>query len=323
MEQQKISVIVPVYKVEAYLDRCIQSIVGQSYNNLEIILVDDGSPDNCPSLCDAWAAKDSRIKVIHKENGGLSDARNAGLSVSSGTYIAFVDSDDLIAPTMMEQLLAALKQEGADIAECNYTLFTNELPAEEDSDHKKAVGYEIKEAMLSLLDEHTFKYTVWNKLYCREIFHSLQFEVGRLHEDVFFTYQAFGLCKRVAKIETSLYYYRQRIGSIMGSEFSVRNLDSLEARKRQYLYMKANFPELSGKAQSQVLGNCLYLGQKALYCSDSTVVKEAIRRIRPLFDEIYAAQDIQENKKQKMWYCVAKWNFQGCCLIRNRLKIGL
>lgn len=322
MKSKIISVIIPVYKVEQYLNQCIASVTRQTYQQLEILLVNDGSPDRCGMMCDEWAKRDQRIKVIHKENGGLSDARNAGLNAARGAYIAFVDSDDLIAPTMMEQLLDALEYESADIAECNYTLFTNEPLAKDNSDYKKVVGYGVKEAMHLLLNEHTFKYTVWNKLYRREIFQSLQFEIGKLHEDVFFTYQAFGLCHRIAKIEDSLYYYRQRSDSIMGSEFSVRNLDSLEARKCQYFYIKANFPELSSKAQSQVLGNCLYLGQKALRCSDSVVIKEAMQYIRPLFDEIYMDQVIQENMKQKMWYCVAKWNFQGCCLIRNKLKVG-
>lgn len=320
---ETISVIIPVYKVEQYLNQCVLSVTKQSYHQLEILLVDDGSPDQCGMMCDEWAKKDQRIKVIHKENGGLSDARNAGLNASRGTYIAFVDSDDFIAPTMMEELLTALRQEKAYISECNYTCFTDSLPKEDNKVHKQTTGYTAEEALSLLLDEHTFKYTVWNKLYRREIFRSLRFEIGKLHEDVFFTYQAFGISERIAKIENPLYFYRQRSGSIMGSEFSVRNLDSLEARKQQYLYMKNNFPALSEKAQSQVLRNCLYLGQKALNGSDAAVAKKVIKRIRPLFDEIYMSQPIQDSKKQKMWYYAAKRNFRRCCIIRNRLKIGL
>lgn len=320
---ETISVIIPVYRVEQYLDQCIASVTKQTYQQLEILLVDDGSPDQCGMMCDRWAKMDHRIKVIHKENGGLSEARNAGLDAANGAYISFVDSDDCIAPTMMEQLLAALKQESADIAECNYSIFRNELPAEDDANYKMTTGYDMAEAMSLLLDERTFKYPVWNKLYRKEIFHSLRFETGKLHEDVFLTYQAFGLCKRLVKIETSLYYYRQRSGSIMESKFSVRNLDSLEARKKQFFYLKKNLPELSGKAQSQLLGNCLYLGQKALRNPDSAVTEDVIKRIRILFDEAYEIQHIQGNKQQKIWFCIAKRNFMGCCLMRNRLRIGL
>ena len=113
-----ISVIVPIYNVEKYVNKCVGSIVNQTYTNLEIILVDDGSPDRCPEICDEWAKKDSRIKVIHKKNGGLSDARNAGMKIASGDYIAFVDSDDWIAPEMYERLLMAIKNDNSDIAAC-------------------------------------------------------------------------------------------------------------------------------------------------------------------------------------------------------------
>lgn len=318
-----ISVIIPVYKVEQYLEQCIVSVTRQTYQQLEILLVDDGSPDRCGTICDEWAKRDRRIKVIHKENGGLSDARNAGLKVASGTFIAFVDSDDFIMPTMLEQLLVALEQENAEIAECDYITFSEEVPEKGVLIRKKTVGYEMKEAMSFLLDEYKFKYTVWNKLYRREIFNCLQFEVGKIHEDVFFTYQAFGICKRVAKVEDALYCYRKRSGSIMESEISLRNLDSLEARMHQYYYIKTNFPDLSGKAQAQMLGNCLYLGQKALRCSDPAIAEKMIRQIRPLYDEGFARQTVQASKKQKMWYYIAKWNFRGCCLIRNRLRIGL
>ena len=122
-----ISVIVPVYKVEAYLDRCVQSIVDQTYTNLEIILVDDGSPDRCPQMCDEWAKRDARIRVIHKPNGGGAQARNVGLERASGEYIAFVDSDDYLLPGMYEALLCALMQTNCDIAECDYYVVNSDV----------------------------------------------------------------------------------------------------------------------------------------------------------------------------------------------------
>ena len=122
MKQPLISIIVPVYKVENYLDRCVQSLVDQTWSNLEIILVDDGSPDNCGAMCDAWAARDNRIKVIHKENGGLSDARNAGMAIASGTYMGFVDSDDYISSDMYQLLYDRMAADGSDIAACGVEL---------------------------------------------------------------------------------------------------------------------------------------------------------------------------------------------------------
>lgn len=318
-----ISVIIPVYKVENYLEKCIVSVVEQTYRTLEIILVDDGSPDRCGAICDEWEKKDKRIKVIHKSNSGLSDARNYGLDIAQGTYIVFVDSDDLIAPTMIEKMFVTAQKHEADIVECKYFCFTDILPEKEKREAETSTVYTSEEALSLLLDESVFKYTVWNKLYCRNIFETLRFEVGKLHEDVFFTYQAFGISKRIIKIEDCLYYYRQRSGSIMGSGFSIRNLDSMEARKRQYYYMKENYPELSGKAQSQLMGNCLYFGQKAVLCLAPEEREEALQIILDVYDETYNPQPIHESKKQKFWYALAKWNFRFCCKIRNWLKIGL
>lgn len=290
--------------------------------------MDDGSPDHCGEICDKWAEKDSRIRVIHKKNGGLSDARNSGLTAASGEFVAFVDSDDLIASTMMEELLSVLVEKRADIVECNYVCFTSENEQDLKNNINNISGeqtdsYTPKAALSLLIESSTFKYTVWNKIYRRDIFDTLRFEVGKLHEDVFFTYQAFGSCRIIAKIEKPLYFYRQRSGSIMGSPFSFRSLDSLEARKRQYFFIKENYPELSGKAQSQMLGNCLYLGQKALRDSEPEVVKETMLHMQLLFNEVYTDQVVQENKKQKIWYCMARKNLKLCCALRNQLRIGL
>lgn len=318
-----ISVIIPVYKVEDYLEQCIKSVVEQTYRTLEIILVDDGSPDRCGAICDEWEKKDKRIKVIHKKNGGLSDARNYGLDTAQGVYVVFIDSDDLVEPTMIERLFAASQKHEADIVECNYSCFTDVLPEKENRESETSTVYTAEKALSLLLNESVFKYTVWNKLYRRTIFDTLRFEVGKLHEDVFFTYQAFGICKRIIKIDDCLYYYRQRSGSIMGSDFSIRNLDSIEARKRQYYYIKENYPEIASKAQSQVMGNCLYFGQKATLCLAPEAREEVFQIILDIYDECYNSQPIHESKKQKFWYVLAKWNFRFCCKIRNWLKIGL
>ena len=162
-----ISVIIPIYNVEAYLDECIASVIAQTYSNLEIILVDDGSPDNCPQMCDEWAAKDSRIRVIHKENGGLSDARNAGIDIATGEYIAFVDSDDWIEPEMYEIMLAALKNENADICACNIlSCFPERRNAWGCEEYTVGGSAEI----LSLLYRDTaYPVSALNKLYHRKL----------------------------------------------------------------------------------------------------------------------------------------------------------
>lgn len=241
MERRKtISIIVPVYKVEEYLDCCIQSIVDQTYRDLEIILVDDGSPDGCGAMCDAWAEKDGRIKVIHKENGGLSDARNAGLEMAEGKYIAFVDSDDWIRPEMYEKLLAAMEKEKADISACN---ILSCFP-----DGESAYGcdeYTVgdPEKILSMLYDDT-KYPVcaWNKLYRRELWDALRFPVGKICEDAFTTYRLVDKARKIVQIPEALYCYRIRESSIMTSEFSAKRMDEEEAWRCNYEFVKQRYP---------------------------------------------------------------------------------
>ena len=175
--QPKISVIVPVYKVENFLDRCVESIVGQTYENLEIILVDDGSPDNCPALCDAAAAKDARIRVIHQKNGGLSAARNAGLDAARGAWIGFVDSDDYIAPEMYEVLYQAVQSTGADLALCDYAEVDETgapcLPPYTGLAQRIFTGRELLKRATN-----TMAQPAWNKLYRRAIFAQLRYPEG-------------------------------------------------------------------------------------------------------------------------------------------------
>lgn len=318
-----ISVIVPVYKVEKYLNQCIKSIVMQSYKNLEILLIDDGSPDRCGLICDEWKKRDMRIKVIHKENEGLSKARNDGLNMSKGKYIVFVDSDDLIAPKMIEILFLTLKQKNADIVECDYLCFSDSILIRNQKRISASVTYSTEEALSLLLDEEVLKYTVWNKLYRKEVLRHLRFEVGKIHEDVFFTYQAIGASRKIVKVNDCLYYYRQRSGSIMNIGFSIQSLDSLEARKRQYFYIKENYPLLSMKAQSKMLENCLYFGQKVLLNLNSKEKNKAFHIIKVMFDEIYMSRPVRNSILKRIWYMFAKTNLLLCCRIRNIMKIGI
>lgn len=324
-ESPLISVIIPVYKVEKYLDACVGSVVDQTYKNLEIILVDDGSPDRCPAMCDAWAEKDARIRVIHKKNGGLSDARNAGLKIAAGGYVSFVDSDDFTEKSMTKKLLFACEKYDADVAECGYLEFEKE---EETFHALKSEMPEVivkgpAEALNDLLDESTFKVVAWNKLYRKELFKGLGFETGRQHEDVFFTYRAFGASRRVAKVEEPLYAYRKRDDSIMGNQFSLKNLDAAEACRRRYYYMLENYPKLAAKAQARALGLSIYLAQQAMREAEGETAETAVRELKLLYDGMYRARDIEDSAKQKFWYRFAKRDFSGCCRVRNLLKIGI
>lgn len=240
-----ISVIIPIYKVEEYLDECVASIVTQTHKNLEIILVDDGSPDNCPQMCDNWAAKDSRIRVIHKPNGGLSDARNAGIDAATGEYIAFVDSDDFIKPDMLEKLYTAIQKEKADIAACGI------LNCE--GDRRTAWGCRdfagSSEQILALLyDDAAYPVAAWNKLYRRSCWETLRFPVGKTCEDAFTTYRLVHNAKRIVMISEALYCYRIRPGSIMTSAFSLKKMDEEEAWRCNYQFVEKHHPKLKNAA---------------------------------------------------------------------------
>ena len=194
----------PIYKVEPYLRRAIDSIIKQSYSNLEIILVDDGSPDKCGEICDEYGLLDDRIKVIHKENGGLSDARNAGLDIAAGEYIAFVDSDDYIAGDYVETLLAALNEHDADVAMCAYAV-TSSLEydgsifeAGHDDDKKRDGAIEVcsrEELLKNLYDANhcdaTYFIVAWNKLYKASLWEGIRFPKGKIHEDEATTYKIY------------------------------------------------------------------------------------------------------------------------------------
>ena len=227
-KQPEISIIVPVYKTERFLDACIRSILGQTFADFELILVDDGSPDNCPALCDAVAAKDSRIRVVHQKNRGLSGARNAGLDTARGEWIAFVDSDDTITPDYCAKLYTAVQDTGARIAVCNYRQVDETLvPIKEQYLH---VRREVMTPEQALEHSTLLPYmVVWNKLYHKSIFEGLRFAEGKLNEDTMLIAYAYEKADRIANIPDALYLYRKVAGSIVNSKITLCNLDRVEA----------------------------------------------------------------------------------------------
>lgn len=226
-----ISIIVPVYKVEPYLRRCVDSILAQTYTDFELILVDDGSPDNCGAICDEYAAKDSRIRVIHQENGGLSAARNAGLDVAAGEYITFVDSDDLLLDTYLEMLFDTIHTKGADISVCDIIKFSNDEQLKIESDNQTSVAtMSGRDACASIYKmDGIVPVMAWGKLYKRELFDGIRYPVGKIHEDDATTPKLLYNAKSVVLISNQLYLYRQREGSIMSEMFSTKRFDALYA----------------------------------------------------------------------------------------------
>lgn len=257
-----ISVIVPVYKVEQYLDQCIRSIVEQTYRNLEIILVDDGSPDNCGAICDAWAAKDERIRVIHQNNSGGGAARNAALDAASGELISFVDSDDYISRDMLEYLYSLLKL-GADIAECGYlqTEDDNAVFGEKAGD---PAFYTAEEAMACHIQDTVFRQLIWNKLYRREVVGDTRFPVGTRIDDEFFTYRLLAGAKRLVRSDKVCYAYRQQAGSVMHQKNLVKIRESIAAKRQRLEFICCHMPQLEQEAKVELFLTCIYCLQTYL-----------------------------------------------------------
>lgn len=226
-----ISVIVPVYNVEKYLNECVDSILAQTYTDFELILVDDGSPDNCGAICDEYAASDSRIRVIHQKNGGLSAARNTGLDIAKGEYVTFVDSDDLVCKTYLECLLQALLAEQADISACDMVTFADgEAPTLVEKRQAPAEVMTGRDACLSIYRmDGKVPVMAWGKLYRTSLFAGVRYPVGRIHEDDATTPRVLYCAEKVVLLSDCLYLYRQRAGSIMSSTFSAKRFDIMLA----------------------------------------------------------------------------------------------
>ena len=231
-EKPLLSIIVPVYDVENYLQKCIDSILAQTLTDFELILVEDGSPDNCPALCDA-AAKDARVRVLHQKNGGLSAARNAGLDAARGEWIGFVDSDDYIAPEMYETLYKAVQSTGADLALCDYVK-VDENGALCTQTHVAVPQKSLTGRELLQKAYWTTVQIAWNKLYRRSLFAQLRYPVGKLNEDFFVIPEICLNTQRAVVVPEVLYYYVQRSDSIMGKSRTLRHYDGAEAAQHYW-----------------------------------------------------------------------------------------
>ena len=248
-----ISVIVPVYNVDNYLRKCIDSLIVQTLKDIEIILVNDGSTDESIDICEEYKLKDNRIKVIHKENGGLSDARNKGIDIAKGKYISFVDSDDWINPQMLEKLYILASKYEADIVQGDYIkAYDEDIIVNNMSEN--IIKYNAEQILDELYSgNYTKNIVVWNKIYKRELFNDIRFPKGKLHEDEFTTYKILHKANLIIDSNIPIYYYRQREGSIMNSDFNIKRLDLLEALKeRKEYFIQNGLGKLSCKTEAKL-----------------------------------------------------------------------
>lgn len=319
----KISIIIPVYNVEKYLAVCIESIIHQTYQNLEIILVNDGSTDNSPQICDNYAKKDQRVKVVHQKNGGLSDARNTGYSLMTGEYIAFVDSDDLISLDCYHTLLQILNKYEADIVECNFVKFNNENELNE-LDSMNLVEEFDTEKGLELLIKEQLKQVVWNKLYKAKVVNKLFFEKGKIHEDEFWTYKVFLQANKIVKTNKVLYFYRQQDKSIMAEKYNLKRLLGLEAREERIEVIATKFPNLTHLAIKSFWYSALYNYQNII--KNSSVDPNCFYRKKILDkvkNKVKPTHYLHWKWKEILWLQFFLFSPVICSRFRNYLRIGI
>lgn len=247
----RISVIVPIYKVECYLRECIDSILNQTYKNYELILVDDGSPDSCGTICDEYAEKDERITVVHQKNLGVSAARNVGLDICSGEYVAFVDGDDILHHQAFEQHMKYLLEYNADISKSFPTLFSEKDEIDEieykESQTRVLTG---RDACFELSEPKGWFYTVWDKIYKTSLFDGIRYPVGVRYEDEAILYKVFYKADSVVEIYDEMYFYRQDDHSFMHQKFSLGRYDKIKVfEERYHFFLERDEEELAMRAK--------------------------------------------------------------------------
>ena len=298
-----ISVIIPVYKVEAYLAACVESVLAQTYQNFELILVDDGSPDNCPQMCDAFATRDSRIRVIHKENGGLSSARNAGIDIAKGEYLAFLDSDDLWSPLFLERLYGAIQETGADFSVCLFQRFCND-PPEGLPVTAETESLTQRQAFECFFNERNENMVVApNKLYCRHLFDAVRYPVGQIHEDEAVIHEIIGGAKNVAWVAEAHYYYRQAPDSITTAKFSLKRLDETYAKERRIAWFEAHdMHDLADRTRVIYLANLMRLYRTVQQeLDDRGAARKACSKLYATFKSVYNTELVrQESLKMRL-----------------------
>lgn len=247
MDKPKVSIIVPVYNVAKYLNECIQSVLNQSYRDIEVILINDGSTDTSGEICDYWKEVDKRVTVLHKKNQGLSSARNMGLDKMRGEYVVFVDSDDIVHPMMVERALSVLESRNFDCVVYKYKEIREECSVKlfEKLEYDNIEELTQKEVLKTILIGKEFRMLVWNKVYKAELWDGIRFQTGRQPgEDVSVTYKVLDKCESVGYIRDKLYYYRIRRGSLIRSEVSCKNLYIIDAYNEMFQFFENKHPDL-------------------------------------------------------------------------------
>lgn len=297
-----VSIIIPVYKVEKYLNRCIESVISQTYKNIELILVDDGSPDKCGAICDEYKNRYTFIKVLHQKNQGQASARNNGVQISIGEFIVFVDSDDFIPEDSIEYLLSLQKEFNADIAigGMRYVYEGKSISSKSNKIIKEIVLNNV-EALKRMNYLKGFGATPWAKLYRRDLVEKHPFPEGRLYEDLATLYKIVGDCKIVAFSNKIVYYWLQREGSTMRSEFNKKQLFALEAIQQQIAYMKKNYPDVVHSAKVRYVSKIVELMPLAIKSKNPKESYKILKEEMQYMDNIFNDRQMKLSQKIRLF----------------------
>ena len=309
MEEELISVILPIYNVEKYLKRCIDSVIEQTYKNIEIILVDDGATDNSGKICEEYAKKDERIIVIHKENGGLSDARNAGIIKAKGKYITLVDSDDYIEKDYVEFLYKLLKDNNVKMSICSHTVIYENGTILKKETHENSV-LDSKTTLERILYDEGIDLSAWAKMYEKSLFDKVLYPKGRLFEDAATTYLLMDQCKKIAIGSESKYNYMVRNNSITSATFSSKKMELIVSTKEMSDYVKEKYPDLTSAANRRLMYAYLstlsqLANSKITYPKEE---KELVEYVKANGKEIL--QDKRAKKRDKIGILSLKFGFK-------------
>ena len=283
-DKKLVSVIIPVYNVEDYIEKCISSVINQTYNNMEIILVDDGSKDNSGNICEKYSKSDKRIKVIHKKNGGISDARNIGIKNASGIYITFIDSDDFVDNSYVELLYDTIEYYDADISIASHRVLYKKKCLNKSNGEKFCA--ESKEILEKILYDDGIDISAWGKMYKKELFEKIKFPSNMLYEDAATTYKLVDLSEKIAVNSQPVYNYVIRNNSISNCEFNEKKLDLIKATKEMTDFVKSKYPELEKACNRRLI---------YAYLSTLTQLAKANNKNKKIEKELM--DYIKENKK--------------------------
>lgn len=324
-KSELISVIIPIYNVETYLGECIESILKQTYTNLEVILIDDGSTDCSGYICDQFAQKDKRIIVIHQKNQGIAAVRNRGVQEAKGTYIFWVDSDDYVSEKIVEELYNNLILNDADMSICNYTQGSERIyEFENQQEHIELFGYE--KGLEYIYESHKFSFIMaasWAKLIKKSLYNGLEYPNGKIFEDIYMSHKLIRNCKKIVYTDKIMYYYYQWPESILGKKLYIEKLDYLGAfEERIHFFNDLSLPELAEKARLQYLHALMWEYSRA---KDILHNKDMVKHIKKEYRKYYTLgtenkQVAHETKKYMFCFYLSPFCLDFGQKVKSKLK---